>query len=72
MYFWNKEERFPTYTVEDPGSSRLSMAAAFIYLYYTFEGVGFILSIGETANFFVSWRKLFYHPTLNTAHDPYT
>lgn len=59
MYFWNKEERLPAYTVKDPGSSKLSMTAAFIDFSYAFEGVGFILSIGKTVNFLVSLGKLF-------------
>lgn len=45
MYFSNKEEKLPTYTVEDPGNSRLSIEAAFIYPCHTFEGVGFILRL---------------------------
>lgn len=51
------KRRFPTYTVTDPESSRLSMAAAFIYFCSSFEGVGFILmrnwNFGETLNILV-------------------
>lgn len=45
MCFSNKEEKLPTCTVEDLGNSRLSMEAAFIYPYHTFEGVSFILRL---------------------------